>query len=69
MLVLSLKPSVGIGSRRVEDPRGPGDSVLLVVPPSGESVKILVTLCSLQGLAARVGITAPSEVEIQREGR
>lgn len=69
MLVLKLKPSEGLGARPTEDPRGPGDSVLVTVPPRTEPVKILVTLCSLQGLAANVGFTAPTFVDIQREGR
>lgn len=68
MLVLTLKPSTGKGARPVEDPRGPGDSVVIRVPPGDRERVILVTLSSLGGLDARIGFTSDLDIRIEREG-
>ena len=67
MLVLKLRPSRGVGSRAVEDPRGPQDSVVLRVPPSAREQVILVTVCEFDGNSVRMGFTARPEVVILRQ--
>jgi len=68
MLIIKLKPSKGLGARKVEDPRGPGDCVRLFVPPGKQERVIVVTLAELCGLAANLGIEADRDIRIEREG-
>ena len=67
MLILNLYPSRGVGARKVEDERGPRDSVVLRVPAGDQERVILVTVCEFRGNTVRVGFTAPEDVVVMRQ--